>query len=276
LEPKVELAQARSILTPATGFIRRGGFDWTCNPYTGCTFGCRYCYAMFMPQNRRPREDWGRWFQAKANAVELARRQAPRAAGQAVYMSSVTDPYQPVERVLKLTRGILEALAACQPKLVIQTRGPLVTRDIDILSMFEAVRVNLSIPTDDEEIRQAFEPKAPPLDSRWRAAQALKESGIPVGLCLTPLLPVANHAAFADRVAGFGADVVVVQEFHHAPRGWGADTTDEAVGLARRFDPSGNGFLLMLRSLKERGVDYHEGESGFFPPSGLGQRASGG
>jgi len=272
----VELVEARSILSPATGFILRGGFDWTCNPYIGCTFGCRYCYAMFLPQNRRPREEWGRWFQAKANAVELARRQAPRAAGQSVYMASVTDPYQPVERALRLTRGILEALLPHQPRLVVQTRGPLVTRDADLLAQFESVRVNVSIPTDDDEIRQAFEPKAPPLEARWRAVGELKARGIPIGLCLTPLLPVADPAAFAAKVARAEADVVVVQEFHDAPRGWGADTSDEAVAMARRVDPEGDRYALMLRSLRDRGVDYHEGEAGFFPPARLGHGASGG
>ena len=272
----MELVQARSILSPATGFILRGGFEWTCNPYIGCTFGCRYCYAMYLPQNRRPREEWGRWFQAKANAVELARRQAPRAAGQAVYMASVTDPYQPVERVLRLTRGILEALLPHQPRLVVQTRGPLVTRDADLLGQFESVRVNVSIPTDDEEVRLAFEPKAPPLEARWQAVRALKDHGIPVGLCLTPLLPVTDAAAFATKVAQAGADVVVVQEFHDSPRGWGADTSEEAVALARRVDPEGSRHVLMLRSLTDRGVDYHEGEAGFFPPPRLGHGASGG
>src|SRR5215471_3355879 len=136
---------SRSIFSPATGFILRGGFDWTCNPYLGCSFGCTYCYAMFLPQNRRPKEDWGRWFQAKANAVELARKQAPKIAGQAVYMSSVTDPYLPAERGLRLTRGILEALAPHQPRLLVQTRGSLVVRDVDVLNQFAAVRVNISI-----------------------------------------------------------------------------------------------------------------------------------
>src|SRR5437773_8317750 len=83
----MEQVNARSIFSPATGFIRRGGFDWTCNPYLGCSFGCCYCYAMFLPQNRRPREEWGRWFQAKVNAVALARKQAPKLAGQALYLS---------------------------------------------------------------------------------------------------------------------------------------------------------------------------------------------
>ena len=78
----MEQINARSIFSPATGFIRRGGFDWTCNPYVGCSYGCTYCYAMFLPQNRRPREDWGKWFQAKINALELARKQAPKVAGQ--------------------------------------------------------------------------------------------------------------------------------------------------------------------------------------------------
>ena len=124
---------------------------------------------MFLPQNRRPHEDWGKWFQAKANAVELARKQAPKVAGQAVYMSSVTDPYLPAERSLELTRGILEALLPHQPRLLIQTRGPLVVRDLDLLRQFRAVRVNMSIPTDSEEVRRVFEPKAPPLERRWEA-----------------------------------------------------------------------------------------------------------
>src|SRR5262249_20493696 len=155
----VELIESRSIFSPATGFIHRGGFDWTCNPYVGGTFGCSYCYAMFLPQNRRPVEDWGRWFIAKKNAAELAWQQAKKVAGQSVYMSSVTDPYQPAERGLMLTRGILEAMVPHQPRLVVQTRGPLVVRDIDLLKQFRSLRVNVSIPTDSERVRQQFEPK---------------------------------------------------------------------------------------------------------------------
>src|SRR5438270_7740439 len=106
----MESINARTIFSQASGFIRRGGFDWTCNPYVGCSFGCIYCYAMFLPQNSRPREDWGKWLQAKVNAIELARKYAPRVAGQAIYVSTVTDPYVPAERTLGLTRGILEEL----------------------------------------------------------------------------------------------------------------------------------------------------------------------
>src|SRR5689334_25413772 len=101
----MELIDARSIFSPATGFIARGGFDFTCNPYLGCTFGCNYCYAEFTPQNRRPPGEWGKWFTAKRNAVELAAKSAHRLAGKSIYVSSVTDPYQPAERSLGLTRG---------------------------------------------------------------------------------------------------------------------------------------------------------------------------
>src|SRR2546421_9498089 len=128
----MDLIDARSIFSPATGFIRRAGFDWSCNPYVGCTFGCSYCYAMFLPQNRRPREEWGRWLNVKSNARELARRHAPRLAYQSVYMSSVTDPYLPVEASRLLTRAILEELVPHQPRLLVQTRGPLVVRDVDL------------------------------------------------------------------------------------------------------------------------------------------------
>src|SRR5439155_1666561 len=172
----------------------------------------------------------GRWFVAKRNAVELAERRAPKLAGQALYLSSVTDPYLPAERSLFLTRGILEALAPHQPRLLVQTRGPLVVRDIDVLHRFGRVRVNLSIPTDSERVWRTFEPKAPPLERRWQAAAELRAAGVPVGLCLTPLLPLDDPDRFADRVAAFRPDVLVVQDFHQA-RGFGADTGEAAWRL---------------------------------------------
>ncbi|MFO0801305.1 MAG: radical SAM protein [Gemmataceae bacterium] len=262
----MDVIESRSIFSPATGFIRRGGFTWTCNPYVGCTFGCAYCYAAFLPQNRRPVEDWGRWLTAKGNAVELARRQAKRVGGAAVYMSSVTDPYLPAERSLFLTRGILEALLPHQPRLVIQTRGPLVVRDIDLLREFRHVRINLSIPTDSEAVRQAFEPKAPPLDRRWAAAEELKAAGLPVGLCVTPTLPLADPAAFAARLAVFAPAVLVCQDFHDAGGSFGADTGDAARNLLARTEWSPQRYRAFADTLQDRYPTF-EGEAGFFPPA---------
>jgi DNA repair photolyase len=264
--PASYAVNARSIFSPATGFIHRGGFDWTCNPYLGCNYGCVYCYAMFLPQNRRPKEEWGRWFQAKVNAVALARRQAPKLAGQAVYISSVTDPYLPVERSLELTRGILHQLVPYQPRVLIQTRGPLVVRDVDVLRRFGAVRVNVSIPTDSEAVRQAFEPKAPPLGRRWQALAAVRAAGIPVGVCVTPMLPLDDPDAFVRRLADFRPDVLVVQYFHDSGGGFGADTGQGALRLLAERPWTEAAYHRCVEQLAAR-LTVHEGEAGFFPPA---------
>jgi DNA repair photolyase len=261
----MEQINARSIFSPATGFIRRGGFDWSCNPYLGCSFGCTYCYAMFLPQNRRPKSDWGKWFQAKTNAVELARKHAPKIARQAVYMSSVTDPYLPAERSLRLTRGILEALVPHQPRILIQTRGPLVVRDVDLFIQFRAIRINISIPTDSENVRKVFEPKAPPLEQRWQSVSKLQRAGIPIGICVTPTLPLENPAAFAKRLRALKPDVLVVQDFHDSNGAFGADTGEKARQLLRESGWRPADYEHFKGELRRSGVVY-EGEEGFFPP----------
>ncbi len=261
----MDLIDARSIFSPATGFIQRGGFDFTCNPYLGCTFGCSYCYAMFLPQNRRPLEEWGKWFTAKRNAVELAAKAAPKLADKSIYVSSVTDPYQPVERSMLLTRGILEAIQTAQPRLLIQTRGPLVVRDIDLLAGFERVRVNMSINTDSEGVRQAFEPKAPPLERRWQVLVELKSAGIPTGICVTPMLPILDAKAFAARLLEFQPDVLVVQDFHDSGGSFGADTGESARRLLAETDWSADDYRSVVERLRAE-TKVFVGEEGFFPP----------
>jgi DNA repair photolyase len=221
---------------------------------------------MFLPQNRRPREDWGRWFQAKTNAVELARKQAPKVAGQAVYLSSVTDPYVPAERSLGLTRGILEALVPHQPRLLVQTRGPLVVRDLDVITQFAAVRVNLSIPTDSEEVRRTFEPKAPALEKRWQALAEVKAAGLRVGICVTPMLPLENPHAFVKRLVAFEPDVLVTQDFHDSGGGFGADTGPRARALLGGRPWGLEDYRRCLDMLRQQ-MQVYEGEDGFFPPT---------
>ncbi len=261
----MERIESRSIFSPATGFIQRGGFDWTCNPYVGCTFGCTYCYAAFLPQNRRPISEWGKWFTVKRNAVELARRHAQKLAGHSIYMSSVTDPYLPAERSLMLSRGILEALLPHQPRLVIQTRGPLVVRDIDLITQFRSVRVNVSLPTDSERVRQVFEPKAPSLEKRWDALRELRAAGVPVGICITPTLPMGAPGAFAERLAAFQPDVLVCQDFHDSHGNFGANTGQTARRLLAETDWNATQYHSFVARLRQFLIVY-EGEAGFFPP----------
>ena len=86
----VEFGDCQSILTKATGFI--GGFDYTLNPYSGCAFGCSYCYAAFFPRDPELRDNWGHWVKVKQNALGKLQRMRTPLAGKQVYMSSVTDP----------------------------------------------------------------------------------------------------------------------------------------------------------------------------------------
>jgi DNA repair photolyase len=263
----MEQIQAKSLFNRATGFIARGGFDFTVNPYVGCTFGCSYCYAAYLPQNPHPVEDWGRWLSAKVNAVGLARRMAPKLAGKAIYCSSVTDPYLPAERSLMLTRGILEELLPFQPRLVIQTRGPLVMRDVDVLVQFKRLRVHVSLPTDCDEVRAAFEPKAPPLERRWQALETLAAEGIPIGVTITPTLPVRDAATFAERIAALSPQRVVTQMFHVA-QGFGANTAPEVRARLDEWDWTPARYAAFREVFQATlPIPVAEAEAGFDPPA---------
>ena len=180
-------------------------------------------------------------------------------------MSSVTDPYLPAERSLLLTRGILEALIEHQPRLVIQTRGPLVTRDIDLLKQFKRLRVNMSIPTDAERVRKLFEPKSPSLEKRWEALRELRTAGVPIGVCVTPTLPIENIDAFAELIAEFRPDVLVCQDFHDAGGKFGADTGEAARRLLEDIEWSPADYERFVNRLRQD-LTVFEGEAGFFPP----------
>ena len=206
--------EARSILTPASGFMSR--YRYTLNPYNGCTFGCPYCYAQGFATRVPDRESWGRWVVAKRNAralIEAACRAGDLEDGDAVYLSSVTDPYQPLERRLRLTHGILEAIleAGVQPRLTVQTRSPLAARDIDLFQRFEHIRVNFTITTDSDAVRRMYEPACPPIEARFQALRAVAAAGVRVGVSISPMLPVEDPPAFGARLAALHADEYVTQ-----------------------------------------------------------------
>ena len=231
----VAYAPAREILTRATGFM--DAYDFTLNPYSGCSFGCTYCYAAFFSRDAEKRDSWGYWVSVKENAVELMAKRKPGALdGKLIYMSSVTDPYQPVERELKLTRGILEIMAERhKPKLVVQTRSPLVARDCDLFQRIKKnggrVQVNMTVTTDDEDIRRTFEPFCPSNPARLRAIKEVQEAGIDTCVTMTPLLLVNNNGDFADELIGTGVKKFIAQPFHFRQGKFLAGTRDGAYDL---------------------------------------------
>lgn len=232
----VEGAPVRDILTRATGFM--DAYDFTLNPYAGCSFGCTYCYAAFFSHSTEKRDSWGRWVSVKENAVERLRHRRGSLDGKLIYMSSVTDPYQPIERECRLTRGLLEILAGQRPKLVVQTRSPDVVRDADlfraIVDRGGRVQVNMTVTTDDEDVRRTFEPFCPGNSARLRAARELRAGGVEACITMTPLLLVKDARKFADDLLDTGIRDFIVQPFHFQRGKFVAGTRDAALGLMTR------------------------------------------
>jgi len=191
-------------------------------------------------------------------------------SGDAVYMSSVTDPYQPVERRLGLTRTILEAIldSDVQPRLTIQTRSPLVTRDIDLFERFEKLRVNVTITTDSEKVRLRYERHCPSIRARIKAATALSAAGVRIGVSISPMLPLKDAEAFGARLADLRAEEYVTQYLKPVRSQFAAGTSSEALRRARE---DGWGVLeyreareLLARALGEE-RPLLEGVAGFAP-----------
>src|SRR5689334_6752498 len=171
-------------------------FGWSLNPYMGCAHRCTFCYVRgFEKRADRPWDDrYGRSIRVKVNIVEVLRAELARKSwkGEEVVIGAATDPYQPAEGRWRLTRGCLEALGAARNPLSIITRGPLIVRDIDVLT--EAARrasvsVSFSVPTLDHRIWRATEPGTAPPRQRLRALSRLVDAGIDAGVGMAPILP---------------------------------------------------------------------------------------
>ena len=201
----VEPEEARSILRPQRD--ARYGFGFALSPYRGCSHGCRYCYVRDYPQPPHGPEAWGTWAAPKLNAPELLWAQRHRLHGHTVFLASATDPYQPLEREFRLTRGCLEVLLQCPTtRVLLHTRSPLALQDLELLKAFgDRLRVGFSIPTDDDTVRQVVEPKAPPIPSRWAAVERLTAAGVEVVVAATPLMAMQDPAVFARRARASGA-----------------------------------------------------------------------
>ncbi|MCB1214504.1 MAG: PA0069 family radical SAM protein [Deltaproteobacteria bacterium] len=194
---QVYLDQSRSILSKNQS--PDVGFEVSLNPYRGCEHGCSYCYA-------RPTHEYlglsaGLDFEskifAKKKAPQLLKQTLSRPSYQAqvLAMSGVTDPYQPLERKLKITQGCLEVLSDFLHPVIIITKNALVTRDIEFLkplAQVQAVMVLLSITSLDSHLASKLEPRASSPQARLEAINTLRQAKIPVGVMVAPLIPALN------------------------------------------------------------------------------------
>ncbi|VAX26704.1 Radical SAM domain protein [hydrothermal vent metagenome] len=192
-------------------------FDYTLNPYIGCQHGCTYCYARFMKRFAGHRERWGEFVDVKINAPELLDKEIKRKKAARVWISGVCDPYQPVEGKYKLTRRCLDILVENDWPVTIQTRSPLVLRDLDLLKRSQKLEVGLTVTTADEEIRKIFEPKAPPVEERIKALAVLHSEGVKTFAMIAPILLGAE--GLVERLKG-KVDYVLIDRmnYHYADR----------------------------------------------------------
>ena len=196
--------RARSILSKS-GIP---GIDYCINPYTGCSHGCKYCYATFMKRFTGHMEAWGSFVDVKINAPEVLQRQMKNAPRGNIMISSVTDPYQTIENQYKLTRQCLEVLLAFQFPVSILTKSSLVLRDLDLIKRFKEMEVGITITTDNDKIREIFEPNAPSIETRIRALKELSQDGIKTYAFIGPLLPL-NPEALAEKIGPYAQSILI-------------------------------------------------------------------
>ena len=261
-------------------------FEWTLNPYRGCTHGCHYCYARrYQTQfELGADDDFASIIFVKTNLVDVLRRELARPtwSGEYVALGTATDCYQPIEGHYKLTRGALEALRDFRNPVGVVTKGPMVVRDKDVLADLTAgpgCGVHISVPTVDEEAWRLLEPgTAPPLQ-RLRAVRELVDAGIRAGVLMNPIVPgITSKPALLERtmkaIADHGARFVgcnlmfleggtrdhfmrwLAQEFPHLVEGYNQlYATKYAPSPYRREVQNVVGLLRKKYGINQRGDD---------------------
>ena len=241
-------ADASAILARPTG--RLADLDFVINPYQGCTFACTYCYAAFFVAEEEQRERWGRWVRVKTNAIAKLRNSRQNLHGKTVLMSSATDPYQPIEAKLELTRSLLPILAERGAHLAVLSRSPLVTRDIDLFKQFDHINITISITTDSDDVRKRFEPQCASIDRRFEALQQLTEAGFRTRINVAPLLPLNNARTFAERIIETGVSRVHINTFHEATGPFASGTRQPALAIAKEMGWTENRREQVLEELR--------------------------
>lgn len=182
---KIKEKLCRSIL------CKSGITDLCLNPYTGCTHGCVWCYAKYMRgYTGHNNEEWGSFVDVKINAPEVLIKDIRRLKGKpTIFISSVCDPYQPIEAKYKLTRRCLEILSQFPFPTSILTQSKLVTRDIDLFKRFKNIEVGMSFITMDEKATRIFQPMAALPKERVETLKKLHQGGIKTYIHVGPILP---------------------------------------------------------------------------------------
>jgi DNA repair photolyase len=237
-------SESRGILSPTSGFIAAAGFTHSLTPARNCTFGCTYCYvpSLGIYGGLKP-DDWNRWGQFttfKSTAPALLRRELR--PGQVIYCSPLVDPYQPAEETAQWMPRILDEVLENPPKVfVIQTRAPLILRDLDrlrALARRTMLRVSFSVTTNREAVRRLYEPHCAGIQQRFETIRQLHAAGIDVFATLAPLLPCDPEELAAAALGSTGRDVIGDPLHVRAVKPRGATTREAAYRISERNEYS--------------------------------------
>lgn len=274
MKKTIEHKTPKQLLTPTRGYLK--GYSHTLNPYMGCAFGCSYCYVRRLPVALFKGQEWGMWIDVKTFEKDRFRHELIRAKKKGavtIFMSSSTDPYQPLEHRERITRSLLEVMAEEPPDfLFVQTRSPLVVRDADLFQKLkDRLLISVTVETDREEIRKALTPWAPPIPARLKALAQLKEAGLPTQAAVSPVLPSSER--FADVLKAVVSRVTVDDYFMGDGSGGrrteslGIKKIYEQIGETDWYDPSAYQTVLdRLRAVFPASQIYVSLE-GFLPPA---------
>ena len=271
---KVLETEARSILARTSGFIAQAGFTHSLNPARNCTYGCTYCYVpslrIYAGLRRQDWERWGQFTTYKSNAAALLAKELR--PSQVIYCSPLVDPYQPVEAGRAGMPALLKALALAPPALfVLQTRGPLVLRDVALLLRIPRVRVSFSLTTNWEDVRRRYEPRCAPFAERLAVIRALVAAGIDTYATLAPLLPCGLEEMVAAACEAT-PNALIADPLHvRATKPHGATSREAAMRVAGHhgeqewFAPEFQQTLVarLHQAGRERGREVGVGPAGF-------------
>jgi len=194
------------------------GLTYSLNPYKGCQHKCAYCYVPNVL--RINRDQWGKYIEIKTNIPTVLSKELKKKKSGIVGISTVTDPYQPVEKKYRLTRYCLEQLLKYDFPICIQTKSSIVTRDIDIISKFTKAEVMISISTFSDDIRKLLEPYSSTINDRLKTLKILSQNSIQTNVFLGPIYPTIKKQDIPniiDKLIESGVEEIMIDKFNLKP-----------------------------------------------------------
>jgi len=208
---KIRQINCKTALSPS----KLPGIDYSLNPYRGCEHSCAYCYAPNVLKINR--EIWGDFVDVKVNIPFILSRELKMKKRGVVGISTVTDPYQPVEKKFKITRYCLEQLLKHDFPINIQTKSSIVNRDIDLISKFSNAEVMVSIATLNDNERQLLEPYSSSIEERLDILRSYSNAGVRVSVFFGPIYPTIKNEEITEILKIFtdcGVSEIMIDKFH--------------------------------------------------------------